>query len=83
MLNFLPSAEGLSKILIQHFFKWTFRPLFCLFRLFKQTLKIVQQLNVKNVHPVFEPTTLEHESPTITTRQQLPPLLVILETRIH
>ena len=27
------------------------------FRLFKQTLNLLQQINVKNVHPVYEPTT--------------------------
>ena len=29
------------------------RPLFVYFRLFKQTLQFAQQIDVKNVHPVY------------------------------
>ena len=36
--------------------------------LFKQTIQIEHQINVKNVHSVFEPTTSDYESPPITPR---------------
>ena len=48
-------------------------PLFHLFSvLFKQTLQILQQMNVKNVHPVpgirFQAHPCDYKSPPLTTR---------------
>ena len=34
---------------------------FIYFHLFKQTVQCLQQINMKNVHPVFEPMTFEHK----------------------
>ena len=61
------------------FKKWAIPGLsFIYFRLFKQTLQFLYQINVKNVHPEYSgwysnPCPLEHESPPITTRLGLPP----------
>ena len=62
------------------------RPLFRLFSVFfKQTIQFLQQINVKNVMsiqypaPGFEPMTFGIESPPITTRPGLPPLMHILQ----
>ena len=61
------------------FKKWANPGLFFVyFRLFKQTIQFLQQINVKNVHPVYiarirTHIPLEHESPPITTRLRLPP----------
>ena len=55
--------------------KWAILGLFFVyFYIFKQTLQFLQQINVKNVHPVHDlnPRPLEHESPPITTRPWLP-----------
>ena len=55
------------------------RPLFRFyFRLFKQILQFLQQINVKKVHPVCSSgicnsQTSEYESTHITTRAGLPP----------
>ena len=57
------------------------RPLFHLFLVFSnKQYNFLQQINVKKcqVHPGFEPTTFERESPPITTRPGLPPKLKII-----
>ena len=53
------------------------RPLFVYFRLFKQTLQFLQQMNVRNIHPVYgagnrtHDLRNKHEYPPITTRPGL------------
>ena len=53
---------------------------FVYFHIFKQKCQFIQQINVKNVHPVYlwcwdsNSRHLEHESPPITTRPGLLPL---------
>ena len=37
------------------------QPLFIYFRLFKQTLQFLRQINVKNVHPVFSTGIQTHD----------------------
>ena len=50
------------------------QPLFVYFCLFKQTLQFSQQINVKNVNPVYSAGIRTHnQSPPITTRPGLPP----------
>ena len=49
------------------------RTLFIYFQLYKHNL---QQINLKNVHPVSNSRSLEHESPPITTWPGLPPYIV-------
>ena len=54
------------------------RPLFVYFRLFKQTIQFLQQINVKKCPSSIwcwdsNPRPSEHESPPITTRPGLPP----------
>ena len=51
------------------------RPLFYFISSFQTHITIFQQINVKNVHPIYgagihthESRPLEHESPPITTR---------------
>ena len=48
-----------------------------IFCLFKQTLPFLQQIEMKNVHPVygFEPRPFIHESSPITTRPGLTPYI--------
>ena len=69
----LTAEEGSMYILSPVFLKWAILGLFFIyFRLFKQTLQFLQQINVKNVHPVYgagdsNPRLSEHDSPPITT----------------
>ena len=52
-----------------------------IFSLFNLTLQFLQQINVKNVHlvyPWFELTTFWYESPPLTTRPELPPIMFIV-----
>ena len=46
------------------------RPLLLYFRLFKQTLQFLQQIKMKNVHPVYGAGI---RTPPITTRPRLSP----------
>ena len=61
--------------------------LFCIFgKLFKQSLQILQQINVKNVHPEYFAGIWTHqpsifEFPPITTRPGLPLKCMYLGTR--
>ena len=71
---------GLGPVVIRIFFykKWANPGLFYLFifGLFKQTsLQLLQQINVKNIHPVYGAgiRPLEYEFPPITTRPWLRP----------
>ena len=69
--NFSGQWQPRLKIHIS-FFKWASPGLFFIyFRPFKHKLQILQQINVKNVHS----QPLEYESPHITTRPGLPPVL--------
>ena len=57
------------------------RPLSVYFRLFKQALQFLQQINVKKCQSSIgcwdsNPQPLEHDSSPITTRPGLPPFLV-------
>ena len=64
--------------------KWVILGLFfAYFRLFKQTLQFLQQINVKQCPSNIQcwdsnSHTLEHESRPITTRPGLPPNLTLL-----
>ena len=60
---------------IKAFLKWAISCLFSIyFCLFKQTLQFSQQINVKNVNPVYSAGIRTHnQSPPITTRPGLPP----------
>ena len=53
------------------------RPLFVYFHLFKETLQFLQQINVKNVHPIYSDGIQTHDlwtwvSSHVTTRPGLP-----------
>ena len=49
------------------------RPFLIYFRLFKDTLQFLQQINVKNLHPVYSAGIRTHDLWNITTRPGLPP----------
>ena len=90
--NFCHNFEGWTKrrnsdgrrgsLAVVLFKKWAIPGLsFIYFRLFKQTLQFLQQINVKNAHLVYGAVIRTHnlwnESPPITTRPELPPYKVV------
>ena len=54
--------------------------LLLIFGIFKQTLQFLQQIYVKNIHPVYGARirTHDHEPPPVTTRPGLLPELLFI-----
>ena len=68
------------RVLVLSFFKWAIPGLFFIYlRLLKQTLLLLQQINVKNVQKSWDlnPRPSGHESPSIITRPGLLPSLIL------